>query len=197
MNLYIVRHGYTNENEKGTYYGALDPKLNLKGINQCKGIRSFLNNVKFSKVYTSSKKRAKETANLITECDITLQDERLNERNFGVFEGKDYKELMRDYKDQYNNWQKDWINYSIPEGESHKDFSLRIYEFVDEILMSNSDSDNLLLVTHAGVMRVIYTYVMDKDINLFWKFASHNGDVAIIKYEYGNLFIDSINQFKE
>lgn len=197
MNLYVVRHGYTEENEKCTYYGNLDPKLNVRGKKQCSSINKFLEEKCFSKVYTSSKRRTKETANIITNCTNVVEDKRLDERNFGIFEGKNYKDLMKNYEVQYKQWQQDWINYIIPKGESHRDFSLRIYNCIEEILQNHKNDDDILLVTHAGVMRVIYTYVMNGDMELFWKFSCHNGDVAIIKYEYENLFIDSINHFKE
>ncbi|AWZ48032.1 alpha-ribazole phosphatase [Clostridiaceae bacterium 14S0207] len=198
MNIYIVRHGYTDENHKGTYYGALDPGINKNGKKQCELIRKEIENINFDKIYISSKKRAKETANLIVSKKIEFYtDKRLDERNFGVFEGKEYKYLMENYSKEYKEWEEDWINYKIPNGESHKDFSLRIYEFLDEILQIYKENDNILLVTHAGVIRVIYTYVMNKDIALFWKFASHNGDLSLIKYEYGNIFIDFIKHNKE
>ena len=54
------------------------------------------------------------------------------------------------------------------------------------------ECDNILVCTHSGVIRAMYCYIMNEDIDLFWKFGSKNGDISLIKYEYGNLYIDSI-----
>ncbi|SHK15471.1 alpha-ribazole phosphatase [Hathewaya proteolytica DSM 3090] len=198
MNLYLIRHGYTEENEKGTYYGAVDPGLNEKGFIQCEKIKIFMENIAFQKVFCSPLKRAKETAYIVTESHAR-KDERIRERDFGIFEGKTYEELKDDryLNIEYEKWCNNWLEYKIPEGESYMEFCQRVYDFMDEVLLKYGDDENILIVTHAGVIKVIYTYIMNKKPELFWKFSSENGDVSMIKYEYGNLFIDYINHFKE
>ncbi|WP_142414645.1 alpha-ribazole phosphatase [Hathewaya massiliensis] len=198
MNLYLVRHGYTEENSKGTYYGDIDVGLNNIGELQCKFLKEKLSEVEFSCVYTSTKKRAIQSAELILknkEYNL-IKSEKLNERSFGIFEGLDYIELEKSYKEEYKAWSKDWIGYKIKNGESHLEFSNRVYEFLEHILDKHKNQENLLLVCHGGVIRAIYTYIMNKQVDLFWKFACKNGDLAIIKYEYGNLYIDSISHNK-
>lgn len=199
MNLYLLRHGCTKENHKKTYYGALDPSLDETGILQCEKINKYLENIEFSKVYTSSKIRTKETANLVVPNLKWETYKNLDERNFGIFEGKNYNDLEQslEYGKMYKEWKDDWINYKIPGGESHAEFTLRVYKFIDDLLSNAEDYENILLITHAGVIRLIYTYVMDKNNELFWKFSSSNGDLSLIKYEFNNLFIDYIMHFKE
>lgn len=198
MNLYLVRHGYTEENSKGTYYGDIDVGLNNIGELQCKFLKEKLSEVEFSCVYTSTKKRAIQSAELILENKEynLIKSEKLNERSFGIFEGLDYIELEKSYKEEYEAWSKDWIGYKIKNGESHLEFSNRVYEFLEHILDKHKNQENLLLVCHGGVIRAIYTYIMNKQVDLFWKFACKNGDLSIIKYEYGNLYIDSISHNK-
>lgn len=194
MNLYLVRHGYTEENSKGTYYGDLNIGLNTRGQLQCKFLKEELSKVQFSFVYTSTKRRAVESAEIILgyKSYNLIKSDKLNERSFGIFEGLDYIELQKLHKEEYEAWNKDWIGYKIKDGESHLEFSKRVYDFLEHILSIHKDDENILLVCHAGVIRAIYTYIMDKNMNLFWKFGCKNGDLSMIKYEYGNLYIDSI-----
>ncbi len=39
---------------------------------------------------------------------------------------------------------------------------------------------------------MIYSYILQNNMDFYWNFASRNGDITLIKYEYGNLFIDYI-----
>ena len=117
-------------------------------------------------------------------------DKRINETNFGEFEGKSYEEILELYPKECEIWQKDWKGFIPPNGESYIELYNRASDFLKDIL--NLNCDNVLIVTHSGVIRAIYSYIMDENMDLFWKFSSRNGDISIVKYEYENLFLDGI-----
>ncbi|MGH4140678.1 alpha-ribazole phosphatase [Clostridium sp.] len=192
MNIYLLRHGQTEENRKGSYYGNLDISLNSIGISQGNSARGFFNDIKLDRVYVSDKKRTTEMAKLVleqSEIEI-IQDNRINETNFGDFEGKTYQEIKRLYPEECICWQNNWKEFVPPSGESYIVLCERVKHFMEEI--KKLDYDNILLCTHSGVIRAIYCYVMNENIDLFWKFGCKNGDISIIKYEFGNLYIDAI-----
>ncbi|MEG2353081.1 MAG: alpha-ribazole phosphatase [Clostridium sp.] len=192
MKVYIVRHGETALNKRGSYYGDLDLPLTELGIRQGKELSRFLGSLNYKKIFVSEKKRAQDTAKLIcSNQEYFHVDNRLNERNFGCFEGLTYKEVQYEHPIEYDLWINDWIHYYPKNGESYFTMCNRVFHFMEELLAEKNQED-VLLVTHSGVMRAIYCYVMNKNIELFWKFSCENCDVAILKYEYGNLFIDSI-----
>lgn len=191
MRIYIVRHGQTLHNKKSCYYGDLDFGLTDLGERQAISIGSMLKEVNFDKVYVSERKRAYNTAELITNNNSFIIDPRLNERSFGEFEGLTYKEIEERYPREHKLWIEDWLNFAPKNGESYITMSNRVFRFMDELL-NEDEVENILLVTHSGVMRALYCYVMNKNIDLFWKFSCENGDLSILKYEYGNLFIESI-----
>ncbi|GAA0125766.1 MULTISPECIES: alpha-ribazole phosphatase [Clostridium] len=194
MNIYLVRHGETKENKDEKFYGDIDNGLTDYGIYQCEKLRNFLKDKKIDKVYVSEKERTIQTAKEILcdkfNYDEIIRDSRLNERNFGAFEGKKYDELKSEYTKECDEWGKDWIGFKPPEGESYKDMYFRVKSFFQKII--KEDDENVLIVAHSGVIRSIYCYIADDNMELFWKFASKNGDVSIIKYEYNNLFIEGI-----
>lgn len=192
MNIYILRHGETDENKRNCYYGSTDSSLNEAGKMQAEAASKLLKEIEFNKVYVSDKKRTKETAEICLNLneENLIKDSRINEVSFGIFEGKSYEDIKKEFPDEYEDWIKDWKGFSPLGGENYYRFYNRVNDFMNEVI-KNKD-ENILIITHGGVIRAIYCYVLDGCLDLYWKFASKNGDVSIIKYEYGNLFIDSI-----
>lgn len=191
MNIYIVRHGETEENKNRYYYGSLDVSLNKNGITQAKKAGEELKHIIFDKVYVSERMRTKETAELALGNEAAvIKDSRINEMNFGVFEGKTYEEIKKLYPEDYKRWEEEWMDFAPNGGESYRVFYSRVENFMEELI--KNPCENVLVVTHGGVMRSIYCYVLNGKLDLYWKFSSKNGDISLIKYEYGNLFIDSI-----
>ncbi|ACO84004.1 alpha-ribazole phosphatase [Clostridium botulinum] len=198
MNVYLVRHGETEHNKRKNFYGKLDVGLNEKGEKQSYKVGELLKDVKFNKIYISDRKRTRETAERILEKNkfydkeknIIYKDERINEIDFGLFEGKSYEEIGSLYPKEQEKWEKDWKNFAPPKGESAVVFYNRVENFMKHI--QKEEDGNYLIVTHGGVIRMIYSYILQNNMDFYWNFASRNGDITLIKYEYGNLFIDYI-----
>lgn len=191
MKICVVRHGETELNIKKVYYGNLDPKLNDKGVYQAEKAGTVLKKICFDKCFVSGKIRAEETINIITNGRYNSEiDSRLNERNMGIFEGKTYEEIKKIYPLQCKLWTTSWKEYTPDGGESYLDFYNRVSLFMKEI--ERCKYDNVLIVTHGGVLRCMYCYVLNENPELFWKFSSENGDITLLKYEYENWYVDSI-----
>lgn len=140
--IYIVRHGQTNWNLEGRYAGRKDIPLNDKGMEQANIIKEELKSIKFDKVFSSPLSRAYQTAKIICDNEIII-DDRIIERSNGDLEGKLKTEVIMevDFNDPNEK------NYNI---ESIIDFRKRINNFFDEITSLYKD-ENILIVTHAGV----------------------------------------------
>lgn len=190
MNLYIVRHGETEENIKKTYYGDIDCKLTLNGIRQAELAGEKLKHIIFDKAFCSEKLRAKETLKRIGNMKNYIVDSRLNERSFGIFEGKNYEELQRSFKSEYDEWTKDWKIYCPENGESFLQVYHRVKNFMDDL--KKESAENILICTHGGIIRAIYAYILEGNLDTYWRFNSKNADISIIKLEYGYFYIDSI-----
>jgi len=196
MQIYLLRHGETEENKSRFYYGKLDVSLNKAGITQSKNAGELLKEIKFDSIYISERKRTRETveAALNNKNLNLIIDKRINEIDFGKFEGKNYEQIQKEFPSEYEMWNENWKEFAPPGGESYRQFYNRIKEFLEDIL--HKEQENVLVVTHGGVIRTIYCCVLEGNLDLYWKFSSKNCDISIIKYEYGNLFIDSISHVK-
>lgn len=194
MNIYVIRHGQTEENLKGTYYGALDCNLTELGVNQAKTLGKQLKDINFDKVYCSDLKRATQTLSYIYKNSDIHIDKRIRERNFGVFEGKTYNEIESEFQQECKAWNEDWKAFTPQEGESFLDSYGRVEEFMENL--KEESGENILICTHGGIVKSMYVYILGGNLDLYWKFNSRNGDLTIIKNHQGYFYIDSIIPIK-
>ncbi len=194
MTIYIIRHGETDSNEKGQYYGRLDIPLNNNGIKQMEALKPSLSLIGFQAVYSSPSSRTLESLKLCGNhlYDQVQIDHRLGELDFGVFEGKTYQEITKLYPEEAKIWAGDWKGFCPPKGESFIAFYNRVAKFFEDLLTKNHE--NVLIMAHSGVIKAMYCYVLQNNLDLYWHFTCHNGKINIIKYDFNNLFIDGINK---
>ncbi len=198
MELVLVRHGETDENKKGTYFGWMDEGLNNTGIIQAKRIAKKLGNMKPHTIYSSPLKRAVETSHIINgDMNSNIEEiDKLKERNFGIWEGLTIGEISEKYPKQYLLWNKDWINYRISRGESAKQVYSRNAEFIGSLLNSSSSVVNeaYIIVTHAGCIRNMIACLLGFGIEDSWRFKVDEGSISrIMINNEGFAYLDSMN----
>lgn len=195
MNLYIVRHGTTTSNIDKKYYGSYESELTQEGIKEAELLRGKLKSKSFDYIFCSERERSKDTLKIILgDKENIIIDGRLNERDFGIFENKTYEEINNECKEFVSEWERNWKEYKIPQGESAIESYNRTADFFKYI--EKLDAKNILIVTHGGFIRNTYCYILGS-LDFFWKFNSKNGDLSVLKYEYGNWYIDSITHIGE
>ena len=157
MNIFLVRHGDDDERYRG---GWSSLPLTQLGIEKAKKLADFLSNeqedIKIDRIISSDLKRAKMTADIINEkLNVKIKYyERLRENNNGVLAGMLNEEAIKKFPNMY--FSRLEYDERFPEGESPKEFYERIKEAFFSILNENNDVENLMLVTHAGVINIIY-----------------------------------------
>lgn len=157
MNIYLVRHGDDDERYRG---GWSELPLVEEGIRKCEKLGEYLYNHKsefnIEKIISSDLTRAKMTADIINE-KLKLPivyDKRLRENNNGIFAGMLNEKAIKEYPNAFfSNLEYD---ERFPQGESPREFFERIKKAFFEIIDENSDIGNLMIVTHAGVISIIY-----------------------------------------
>ena len=144
--IYVTRHGQTNWNVQKKVMGRYDEPLNEIGFQQAKEVKTYLLNKKIDIIICSPLLRAKQTAQIInTHRNIPIvYDNRIIERDFGEFEGKQTKDF-----DFYGYWNY-YKNEQYKSAENIQLFFGRIYEFLNDII-NKYHKKNLLIVTHGGV----------------------------------------------
>ncbi|XP_051975740.1 probable fructose-2,6-bisphosphatase TIGAR A isoform X4 [Xyrauchen texanus] len=131
--LTIVRHGETQCNKDGILQGQkIDSPLSDIGIRQSEAAGQYLGDVKFTNVFVSDMKRAKQTAEIIVRNNRTchdielVMDPSLKERSFGIAEGGQVKEM----KNMAKAAGQSLPEYTPPEGETMDQVKVRIKDFL-------------------------------------------------------------------
>jgi alpha-ribazole phosphatase len=179
--LILVRHGKSELNKDNIFFGQLDPDLTKKGKSQANNTKEIMRKVNYTKIYSSPLKRALNTANIINvkDLNIELQDE-LQELNFGIFEGLTYDEILKIYPVEAKKWETSWKTYNYEVGESVKELQKRVISFIDTLDLGNED---IVLVTHWGVINCILSHYFSGELNGYWKYAPNYAGVSIIEFE--------------
>lgn len=183
--LYLVRHGESIGNTSKRYCGVTDVELSLEGIEQARKTGFNLKKLNALQIYTSPLKRAYDTAKIISkEINISVSVVScLKEVNFGVFENMTWKEMLKNYKSETDNWIEQGFKYKFPEGESYLDIIDRIANFMDNI------EDNSVVVSHFGVIQSILLYYKAVDSINIWDYHISNGDILVLNNKKIDKFI--------
>ena len=173
MNIYLIRHGLTTPGEEGRYQGFLDESLSDKGRAQLAEAPQ-----KPSHVYVSPAKRARETASILFPGAEQICVPGLWEMNFGIFEGRTWKEMENDAR--YREWVDGMCLGTCPGGESRASFSARVcraFQFVldTEKKWQKKNETSGLSVPSAGERR------FEEDIFI----VSHGGTQMAILERWG------------
>lgn len=130
-----------------------DEPLNNHGIEQAIIAGKDIRNLALDKVYCSPITRAKDTLfffNIDKNIPV-LFEPRIIEREMGCYEKCPFGNLDWNIFWNYNS------KIKYPDCESMEDTYIRVRDFLDELKQNRKD-ENILLVTHGGISRVIYWY---------------------------------------
>jgi alpha-ribazole phosphatase len=184
MKLILIRHGETEGNHKGVYQGVIDYPLSEQGNLQNLKVKSKLDNININKVYYSALKRAKKTAEAIFDFSskaICFEEALiLNEINFGVWDGKDYKYISTNYSEQFQSFIDDFKIFKFPEGESFADFYNRVSDGIKEIIKASNEDDSIAIIAHGGTIRVILCELLGFSYEGFYKFNINHGCYSLL-----------------
>lgn len=177
--LIIVRHGQTQMNVEGIFFGKLDPGLNEMGRAQCKKTKDVLKKYRYDAVYSSDLLRASETAELVNYLSLPITfDKRLQEIDFGIFEGLKYKEIQEKYPEECEKSKNEWKTFDFVTGESLEKLQSRAIEFIESL----DKTKNNLVVTHWGIINCILSWYFSDKLESYWKYSVENGGICIIEF---------------
>lgn len=187
-NLILVRHGESLWNEKGLWTGWTDIGLSEKGKEEARLAGEKLKGLSIDIAYTSILLRAKQTLDEIKSVlgiDVpTFEDKALNERNYGVFTGKNKWEIQKQVgPEQFKKIRRGW-DVPIESGESLKDVYQRTVPYFEkEILPKLKEGKNILISAHGNSLRALVKYL--ENIS--------DQEIPNLEIATGQIYIYSIN----
>ena len=180
----LIRHGETEWNSQKRMQGHSNSDLSSVGQAQIQALGQWMKNVPFDLIYSSDSPRAKQTAEAITQFSgHELQfDQRLREKNLGVFEGLTSEEARERHPEVFRLFKTAGSKYVIDEGESTQQLQDRALEIVDEIRIKHPE-EHVLLVTHGGFIRVVMKHSLGLSLETPTRFLIRNTGVFRLVWE--------------
>lgn len=158
--IYLLRHGLDDEKYIGGYSNV---ELTSEGIKQVQDVTLYLeqNDFQFEKIISSDVLRAKQTAGIVSNR-LNLKvyySSILRELDKGKMNGMLATLAYQKYPD-YKDLNDIYMRY--PDGESMIDLYNRVQKNIDKIL----EMDNCLIVTHRGIINMLYYILNDLQVDM-------------------------------
>ena len=171
-----VRHLPTAWNDWGLLQGVRDVPIRLPTRMERRALRRLREQLDaltpFHGIHVSELGRTAQTARLLGyPCEVLLRDPRLNELDFGPFEGRSKEDLLLATN---GDWFRDPSDLVL--GESLEAFSARIAGFV-EALPANTTT---LVVGHGAWLRAMKSLVETGDLRTMNKGQLGNGQAVVV-----------------
>lgn len=162
---YLFRHGETEANATEIVQGHLNSDLTENGKEKALQRAQDIVGVEFAHIFSSDLLRTKQTADILKqEREVQVQmTELLRERYYGKFEGatfSEYRATMASFLEEKERMVED-VQYEYRlagEVESDRELFERSVRFFRETAVLYP-SQNILVVSHGGVMRNLLTYI--------------------------------------
>jgi alpha-ribazole phosphatase len=171
MQIFVTRHTKVQAGRE-TCYGQTNVPLADSFVEEAIAIKEKLP-TDFDAVYCSTLDRCKVLATAL-QLENVQHDERLIEFNFGDWENKLWNDINQD---ELNTWMQDFVNLPTPNGENVLALYERVSSFLEE--MRSKKYEKVLLITHAGVIRCMWSYLLEMPIKNMFKIPVGFGEILV------------------
>jgi alpha-ribazole phosphatase len=185
MEVYIIRHTPV-ATDSNTCYGQSNVSLADTFLQDAEQLRNQLP-TDFDTIYCSPLQRCKDLTTALKLSNV-VHDDALMEMNFGDWENKKWNDINQK---ELNNWMNDFVNVKTPNGENLIELFDRVRLFMDNL--RQQPYKKALIVTHAGVIRCLWAYLLDIPLQNIFKIPIGFGEIFIINLTE-NSKLDSIKK---
>ena len=193
--VYLMRHGEVANGGEKRYNGHIDVDITAAGVEQMHRLAGLLADKPITAVYSSDLIRSVKGADIIAKrlnrSYTPLR--RLRERSVGAWEGLTADEIRARFPGEFLLWRADLLNYRPAGGECVTDVRDRIIPEYERLVSAHPDQEIALLL-HGGVNRVILAHVLGLDLNNLFRLDQSFGALNIIEhFEDGMAVIKLLN----
>jgi len=228
IKIYLTRHGKTILNTSDLAQGWIDAPLTQPGIDVAESLGKGLSDIKFDAVYSSDSGRSIETAKIVLQHNgqpelftNLIQDQRLREFCFGMYEGMSNTEMATLVAEKQNLTYAEWVanisvlgyvnnnrkfandlaeldkaintgNKTWP-AEDYQTVTDRTRAAMDEIVATAQEKGetNILVVSHGMALAALLTDLNGADVEA--GSGLKNASISLIIYKDGQYKVESVN----
>ena len=180
--LLLARHGQSVSNAVRRFQGAQDVALSPLGMRQAEALGQAVSRRAIAHVYVSPFERARHTAEIARAglgLPLTVVDD-LRELSLGEWEGCTVEEIRTRPGDPYARWVRDPVRCPPPGGEPLADVQARVLRAVEGITAAHPNGDDVLIVSHGGVISALLAHCFGLPLSSIWRIAVANCSLSEI-----------------
>ena len=186
MDIYLIRHTQT-ATDPGLCYGQSDVALADSFEDETADLHDKLPEFDDDcSVFSSPLTRCLQLAQ--TFSDTVTADARLQELNFGDWEGLRFDALEPDI---LQHWTNNFVTAAPPNGENFEDLYQRAGDFWQDLLAVKAKQ--VLVITHAGVIRALLARALNLPLANSFQLRVDSGSVHKLRSNDDYLYVDYIN----
>lgn len=160
----VIRHGETAANQNCVIQGQSDVPLSPAGEKQAQLLGRRWRGRRFDAVYSSDLSRALRTAELVTGGAGIVPTPELREMDLGAWVGHTTAEVAELFPDEWRAFRSATLDCRATGGESRRDLLERTTRFF-RAAAAKHPGQNVLVVTHGGVLRAFFMMLMGGALN--------------------------------
>ena len=163
----LIRHGETDWNRERRFQGQLDVPLNAVGREQARRVGERLSHEFAEHLIASDLLRTQQTAEPIgllrpAQTALVAQlNAGLREQSFGKLEGMSVPEIRQTLPEVWTRWTQFDADYTVDGGETARQFHARVMRAMSALAQTHPNK-TLIIVTHGGVLDMIYRTAQDQ-----------------------------------
>jgi broad specificity phosphatase PhoE len=192
--IYLLRHGaIQSPKDNKCYIGWQDVSLSREGGRQAGNWADYFSGLTLDNIYCSDLTRCLETARIIgTRCALKPKPlSALREIYLGQWEGLRFQTVQTLYPQAFRERGDIIADHRPPGGESFRDLHARVWPVFEAI--TRSVSGHTLIVTHAGVIRVLLCRLLGMPLENLFCIRQAHGALNIIALRPENRYIQAMN----
>lgn len=178
--LLLARHGQSVSNAGRRFQGIQDVALSELGRRQAEALGAAVGRRRVAHVYVSPLRRARRTAEIAVAglgLPMTVVED-LRELSLGEWEGRTVEEIRGLPGDPYACWVRDPVAFMPPGAEALPAVQARVLRVVAEIAAAHPNGDDVLVVSHGGVISALLAHWLGLPLSSLWRLTVANGSLS-------------------
>lgn len=177
-NIYLIRHTEVY-NPNNFCYGQSEMPLVENFTIQFDWIKERLQLNETTAFFSGPLRRCTKLATYLSEDNFKI-DSRISDINFGNWEMKEWNAIPLK---EVNAWREDFVNYKIKKGESFLELYDRVIDFYEKITQQSNFDGDVLIVTHAAVIRAVISYILDFPLENIFNLQIDTNSITKLTYD--------------
>lgn len=189
----LLRHGdIETAGKEKRFIGQIDLPLSEVGKKQARYWQSCLAGASLGTIIASDLSRCRETARIVAADGYEIETAPgLREIDLGQWDNLAVSEIKRRWPDAYRRRGQDMAGFRPPGGERFLDLKNRVVPAFESAV--GRTARPLLIVTHAGVIRMILCHILGMPVENLFRIALGYGALTLVDGQANGYRIQALN----